>query len=177
MAAPSSYQGPRAEQKGKRVSASQDAHIAFEKAYSNTTVGDILEEAHGVLYSVTVNASLASVIAELNVRKIGNMPVVDPNAGLVGVVSERDVIRATGDLGEEALSRPVKDFMTANPKTCSKGDKVGDVMKRMTDGRFRHMPVVDGDVLEGVISIRDIVMHRVKEVEFEALRLKQLLVG
>ena len=176
MAAPSSYQAPRVGHKGQQ-SASQDAHIAFEKAYSQTTIADLLEEKDGALYSVTVSASLASVITELHTRKIGNLPVIDPKAGLVGVVSERDVIRATGDLGEEALLRPVKDFMTAKPQTCSKDDKVSDVMKRMTEGRFRHMPVVDGDVLEGMISIRDIVMHRVKEVEFEALRLKQLMVG
>ncbi|WP_321447056.1 CBS domain-containing protein [uncultured Cohaesibacter sp.] len=176
MAAPSSYQGPRAEHKGQQ-SVSQDAHIAFEQAYSQTTVGDILEEKDGALFSVTVSSSLASVIAELHTHKIGNLPVIDPNAGLVGVISERDIIRATGEFGEEALSRPVRDFMTANPQTCSQEDKVGDVMIRMTEGRFRHMPVVDNDVLEGVISIRDIVIHRVKEVEFEALRLKQLMVG
>ena len=67
--------------------------------------------------------------------------------------------------------------MTANPQTCSLEDKVGDVMIRMTEGRFRHMPVVDNDMLAGMMSIRDIVIHRVKEVEFETLRLKQLMVG
>nr|WP_321456421.1 CBS domain-containing protein [uncultured Cohaesibacter sp.] len=174
--APSSYQAPRTDSRGQE-STSQDARIAFEKAYSTTTVGDILKDKEVSLYAVTVSSSLQAVIAELEIRKIGNMPVIDPNKGLVGVVSERDVIRATGEFGNEALARPVKDFMTANPQTCSKEDTVGDVMKRMTDGRFRHMPVVDGDELEGVISIRDIVMHRVKEVEYETLRLKQLMVG
>ena len=109
MAAPSSYQGPRAEQKGQQ-SASQDAHIAFEKAYSQTTVGDILEEKDGALYSVTVSSSLASVIAELNIHEIGNLPVIDPNVGLVGVISERDIIRATGRVRGRSARSPGPGF-------------------------------------------------------------------
>ncbi len=174
--APTSYQGPRAEHQGQK-SMSQDAHIAFEHAYSQTTVGELLAEKESVVFSVTVTTSLAAVIAELDIHKIGNMPVVDLNTGLVGVVSERDVMRAIGEFGETAMARPVKDFMTRNPRTCSREDKIVDVMRIMTESRFRHMPVVDGAAVEGVISIRDIVMHRVKEVEFETLRLKQLMVG
>ena len=105
--APSSYQAPRTDSRGQE-STSQDARIAFEKAYSTTTVGDILKDKEASLYAVTVSSSLQAVIAELEIRKIGNMPVIDPNKGLVGVVSERDVIRATGEFGNEALARPVK---------------------------------------------------------------------
>ena len=173
---PSSYQGPRASE-GHQQSMSQDARLAFEKTYSETTVGEILEEKGRQIYSITSSMTLAAAVAEFSARRIGNMPVIDPNGGLVGVLSERDVIRATADIGEEALGHPVSAYMTTQPKICSSEDRIVQVMQVMTDGHFRHMPVVDGDVLEGVISIRDIVMHRVKEVEFEALRLKQLMVG
>ncbi|WP_316860017.1 CBS domain-containing protein [uncultured Cohaesibacter sp.] len=174
--APSSYQGPRVETK-VQGSASQDARIAFEHAYSQATVGDLLEEKGISLFSVTKSMSLLAVSAELTARQIGNLPVVNANGGLVGVISERDIIKAVAEAGDKALKMSAEDFMTANPKKCVRGDKIVDVMKIMSDGHFRHMPVVDGDRLEGVISIRDIVMHRVKEVEFEALRLKQLVVG
>ena len=173
---PTTYQGPRAED-GSQLSMSQDARLAFEKAYSQTTVGKILEKKGFQIYSVTSSMTLAAAVTELSVRKIGNMPVIDPNDGLVGVLSERDIIAATAEFGEVAMNEPVSKFMTANPKTCSKSERVADVMQVMTDGHFRHMPVIEDGKLAGVISIRDIVMHRVQEVEYEYLRLKQLMVG
>lgn len=176
--APSTYQGPRADiEEPSQLSMSQDARLAFEKAYSKTTVKDILEQKSGEIFSVTASMTLAAAVTELSARKIGNVPVIDHNGGLVGVLSERDIIAATAELGDKVLDDQVLNHMTKNPVTCSIEDHVLDVMDRMTKGRFRHMPVVDGDLLEGMISIRDIVVHRVQEVEYENLRLKQLMVG
>ncbi|WP_319533488.1 CBS domain-containing protein [uncultured Cohaesibacter sp.] len=175
---PSSYQGPRADgEEPAKTSMSQDARLAFEKAYSQTTVSDILKEKPADIFTVTRTMTLASAIAELSARRIGNMPVVDPNTGLVGVISERDIVAAVADIGDEAMGHSVEQHMTSDPATCKGEDLIVDVMQIMTDGHFRHMPVMDGPVLVGVISIRDIVMHRVQEVEYETLRLKQLMVG
>ncbi|WP_180966687.1 CBS domain-containing protein [Cohaesibacter celericrescens] len=174
--APSSYQAPRSDGEGKK-NMSQDARLAFEKAYSETKVGEILNEKGHQIFAITSSMTLSAAVAELAARKIGNMPVIDTNGGLVGVLSERDIVRATAEIGEEALTHSVSAYMTENPKTCSSDALIVNVMQEMTDGHFRHMPVVDGTRLAGVISIRDIVLHRVTEVEYENLRLKQLMVG
>lgn len=176
--APSTYQGPRADiEEPSQLSMSQDARLAFEKAYSRTVVQDVLEQKGSEIFTITASMTLAAAVAELSARKIGNMPVIDQRGGLVGVLSERDVIAATAELGDMVLADPVSAHMTTNPQTCSSEDRVLEVMDRMTKGRFRHMPVVDGDALVGMISIRDMVIHRVQEVEYENLRLKQLMVG
>ena len=177
---PKSYQGPRAKDQRPehdQNSMSQDARLAFEKAYSQTRVADLLEEKPSEIYAITASMTLAAAIAELSTRRIGNMPVIEPGTGMVGVLSERDIVRATAEHGEEVMSHAVRDYMTRNPVTCSAEDRIADVMQRMTEGRFRHLPVVDDGRLIGVISIRDVVLHRVQETEYEALRLKQLMVG
>ena len=174
--APISYQGPRADGESEHHM-SQDARLAFEKAYSETKVADILDEKGRKIFSITPSMTLAAAVAELAIRKIGNMPVIDTSGILVGVLSERDIMRAVAEAGEEALALPVEGFMTQNPKTCTEDDQIVTIMQIMTDGHFRHMPVLEGGSVVAMISIRDIVMHRVQEVEYEALRLKQLMVG
>ncbi|SNY94245.1 CBS domain-containing protein [Cohaesibacter sp. ES.047] len=174
---PKTYQGPRASDETQQNSTSQDARLAFEKTYSETKVRDILKGKSADLFTVTRTMTIAAATAELAARRVGNLPVVDHNLGLVGVISERDIVAAVCEVGEEAMGRSVEQHMTMDPATCKGEDLIVDVMQIMTDGHFRHMPVMDGPVLVGVISIRDIVMHRVQEVEYETLRLKQLMVG
>lgn len=173
---PVSYQGPRADE-GGQDSTSQDVSLAFEKAQSNTTVGNVLGQTGSNIFAITETMSLAAAVAELNAKGIGILPVIDNQGGLVGVLSERDVVRAVANPDGTPLTATVAEFMTPDPQTCTAEDKLTDVMQRMTEGRFRHMPVLQADNLAGMISIRDIVNNRVKELELEALRIKQLMVG
>ncbi len=173
---PISYQGPRADE-GHQESTSQDVSLAYDKAESNTTVGAILSQNGSNIFTITETMSLAAAVAELSTKGIGILPVIDNQGGLVGVFSERDVVRAMAQPEETSMAASVGDFMTPDPKTCTADDKLSDVMQRMTEGRFRHMPVMQGGMLAGMISIRDIVNNRVKELELEALKIKQLMVG
>ena len=173
---PSSYQGPRADDE-HQVSHSQDASLAYEKAASDTKVAAILGENGSSTYTITESMSLAAAVAELSVKGIGILPVIDNQGTLSGVLSERDIMRAMAETDGEALSAPVSQYMTPDPKTCLAEDKLDDVMKTMTEGRFRHMPVMQGGTLAGMVSIRDIVTNRVRELELESLKIKQLMVG
>ena len=173
---PTSYQGPRADGE-QDATMSQDTSLAFDGVQSKTEVAQLLAEKGSDVFAVTNTLSLASVVTELSARAIGNMPVINIKGELVGVISERDIVRAVAEGSETALEQPVSSHMTRAPRTCRSSDRVADVMKIMSEGRFRHMPVVDDGALVGVISIRDIVTNRVQELEYEALRIKQLVVG
>src|SRR5207237_3827981 len=104
-------------------------------------------------------ATLEDAIAILASHKIGALVVLGPQQRLIGVLSERDIVRALADQGAAVLKKPLAQVMTRNVSTCTEGDKVGAVMEQMTNGKFRHVPVLDGDRLVGIISIGDVVKH------------------
>ena len=92
-----------------------------------------------------------------------------------GIVSERDILRALADHGAEILDREVSEFMTAGVFTCSPEDRVNDLMAIMTERRIRHLPVtVDGE-LTGIVTIGDLVKHRLDEIEREADALRSYI--
>jgi CBS domain-containing protein len=92
-----------------------------------------------------------------------------------GIFSERDFVRAIARQGASALERPVRDYMTQNVVTCEPDDKIAEVMQRMTQGKFRHMPVVENGRLAGIISIGDVVKHRIAEAEAEAMAMREYI--
>ena len=83
--------------------------------------------------------------------------VLDTDGRLVGILSERDIVRTMGDGGIAALQLPVAQVMTRNVSTCDVNDSISSVMERMTEGKFRHMPVLDRDRLVGLVSIGDVL--------------------
>ena len=87
---------------------------------------------------------------------------------LAGILSERDIVRALSEHGAEALELPVGQIMTRDVETCGEDDSCASIMERMTAGKFRHLPVLRGGKLAGLISIGDVVKHRVDEVERES---------
>ncbi|MCV6576211.1 MAG: CBS domain-containing protein [Cohaesibacter sp.] len=179
--APISYQGPRAKGKG-RDSHSQTSKLAYEKVQSQTTVAHILADKGVAVYTITETTSIAAACADLSVKRIGVLPVIDSKGALVGVLSERDIIRAmSGCDGEEGvralMADQVQTIMTPSPITCTAEDKVSSIMETMTEKRFRHMPVMQGDMLCGLVSITDLVNSRLTELELETLKIKQLMVG
>ena len=98
--------------------------------------------------------------------------VVVSEDGLVGIVSERDVVRKLHELGAELLRRPVSEIMTTLVATCTPGDSINSLSVLMTKNRVRHIPVVDGERLAGIVSIGDVVKTRMEELELEQEQLQ-----
>lgn len=109
--------------------------------------------------------SVTELVASLAARKVGALVVVDQADALVGIVSERDVVRALHIHGAATLNLTVADLMTSPVQTCAPEDEVGMLARTMTQGRFRHMPVLDGGSLAGIVSMGDIVKNRIDELE------------
>lgn len=118
-------------------------------------------------------ADVAALLAEHN---IGALPVVH-DGNLEGVVSERDIVRHLAMTGAEVLDRPVADLMTRDVVTCSSGDSLDSIAETMTARRIRHMPVLDGDRLIGIVSIGDVVLSRIRQLEQDRGQLEQYIAG
>jgi len=95
----------------------------------------------------------------------------------VGIISERDIVHKLDTIGVAVLDGPAEAIMTPDPVTCTPDVRVEDVMKTMNSRRFRHMPVLKDGKLCGVVSIGDVVRHRMQEIEYETLKIKQAIVG
>jgi CBS domain-containing protein len=115
--------------------------------------------------TVAPDATVRELVALLAEHNVGAL-VVCEGERLAGIVSERDVVRRLQE-DETVLDRPVSSIMTSDVKTCAPDQRVNDLMQVMTDGRFRHMPVIDDGRLVGIVSIGDVVKHRMNELEFE----------
>ncbi len=100
-------------------------------------------------------------------KKIGAIVIVGGGGSVIGIISERDLIRVIAQRGADALSMPVSEVMTREVVVCSEATSVDDIMEMMTNGRFRHLPVVEESRLVGIVSIGDIVKHHIAEVELE----------
>lgn len=131
------------------------------------TVAHILANKGGDIISVSPADSLKTVIDLLEKRKIGATVVLDDKGRLAGIVSERDVVREFARNGGDALKQAVSDVMTKKVVTCGRNDSIAQVMGFMTDGKFRHLPVMDENTLVGIISIGDVVKQRIAEIESE----------
>ena len=118
---------------------------------------------------VTANpsATVASIVQRLHQKRIGAI-VVTENGRVLGMISERDVVRGLADHGPAILDRQVADLMTRTVHSCSRDDSVKHLMSEMTRKRIRHLPVIDDGVLCGIVSIGDVVKNRLDEVEMEA---------
>jgi CBS domain-containing protein len=118
---------------------------------------------------VTANpsATVASIVQRLHQERIGAI-VVTENGRVLGMISERDVVRGLADHGPAILDRKVVDLMTRPVHSCSLDDSVKHLMSEMTRKRIRHLPVIDDGVLCGIVSIGDVVKNRLDEVEMEA---------
>ncbi len=108
-------------------------------------------------------------------KRIGAVVVTGADGELLGILSERDIIRAIGEHGGGALDKPVSKFMTAKVVTCSMATTFDHLMQMMTAGRFRHVPVVEHGKLMGIISIGDVVKARVAEIEGEAQAMRDYI--
>jgi CBS domain-containing protein len=139
------------------------------------TVGKILAQKNGDVASIEPNHSLQDAARLLGDKRIGALLVMGPGRKLLGILSERDIVRAVGVKGAGALTDPVSAHMTAKVTTTTRAATLDQVMEAMTIGRFRHLPVVEDDTLLGIISIGDVVKNRVAEIEADAKALRDYI--
>jgi len=131
------------------------------------TVAAILSKKGRDVVTASADLSISDVVQLLANRRIGAVVVTDGANHIVGIVSERDVVRALAR-GVGSIDGTVSSIMTAKVVTCTDRNTINEVMARMTEGRFRHLPVVDEGQLAGIVSIGDVVKARIEQVEREA---------
>ncbi|HMP63484.1 MAG TPA: CBS domain-containing protein [Phenylobacterium sp.] len=134
-------------------------------------VSQILKAKGDLVFTVTSGDTVSAVTALLHARRVGALVVVD-GGKVVGIVSERDVVRLLAEQGAGALDRPISACMTSDVLFARPGETVDVLLERMTDRRIRHLPVCEDDRLMGIVSIGDLVKHKISEVEAEANTLK-----
>ena len=139
------------------------------------TVSIILAAKGREVVSVEPNATLTSVVALLAEQRIGAALVLGVDRRIVGIVSERDIVRALGERGAAALDDPVSRIMTRRVSTCTESETISSIMERMTEGKFRHIPVVDQGRVVGIISIGDVVKHRLHEMERDSAAMRDYI--
>ena len=139
-------------------------------------VRHILQSKGRDVVAISKAATIAEAATLLTAKRIGALVVQDGKGGLSGIFSERDLVQAIAQGAAAALVQPVGDHMTPDPQTCGESDTVESVMETMTHGRFRHVPVLDGDNrLCGMISIGDVVKTRIAETVSEAAALRDYI--
>lgn len=138
-------------------------------------VRTILKSKGGDVVSVQADETVSAAARLLTNRRIGALVVGDAGGDIVGIFSERDIVAGIAKHGSAVLDQPVSALMTRDVVFCRPVDTIGEVMGKMTDRRIRHLPVVDGDRLLGVISIGDVVKQRIAESENEAEALREYI--
>lgn len=124
--------------------------------------------------TIQPHRTISEAVAVLHEKRIGALVVVGADGKVLGILSERDIIRAIA-AGGHVLTDPVSRYMTAKVITCTPDTLVIDLMEDMTRGRFRHMPVLDQDRLAGIVSIGDVVKQRLEEFQHETQALKEYI--
>ena len=127
--------------------------------------------------TVAPGSTVAKAAELLSTRRIGAVIVSPDGKRVAGILSERDIVRELGRRGAACLSDTVDSVMTARIVGCSRDDKADEVLQKMTDGRFRHMPVMEGDQMVGLISIGDVVKARLSELAMEKDALEGMIKG
>ena len=126
---------------------------------------------HGVV-TLGPNEKLSEAIRILSERRIGALVVTNGDRKIVGILSERDIVRVVAKEGAAALDMTVRAAMTPKVKICNENHTVNEIMKIMTSGRFRHLPVEKDGLLDGIVSIGDVVKRRIEMIEREAEEIK-----
>ncbi|MEM6477539.1 MAG: CBS domain-containing protein [Pseudomonadota bacterium] len=173
---PASFRPPlKADKEKKKRTTSQSK--ASNMMQDTGTVADLLAGKTGPVIAISPEDTLSKAVAILRDKRIGALVVTDEAGKVAGILSERDIVRKLAETPGQTLPQSVTDNMTAPVVTCEASDSLVDVLRRMTEGRFRHMPVVEGEKPVGMVTIGDVVQYRLSELEQETLQLKQMIVG
>ena len=127
--------------------------------------------------TVAPGTTVGKAAEMLSARRIGALIVSPDGRHVAGILSERDVVRELGRRGPACLADTVDSMMTIKIVSCTRHDRTDDVLQKMTDGRFRHMPVMDGDQMVGLISIGDVVKARLMELSADKDALEGMIKG
>jgi CBS domain-containing protein len=139
------------------------------------TVSTILAGKGREVVTIEPHASLNAAVQLLAEHRIGAALVLGADRRIVGILSERDIVRALAERGAAILEEPVSRLMTRKVSTCNESETVSAIMERMTSGKFRHVPVVDQGRLVGIVSIGDVVKHRLHEMEHESAAMRDYI--
>jgi len=131
-------------------------------------VVSILKAKGSDVATTSPQTSIATVARLLRDQHIGALVVSEDGAGVLGLITERDIVHGLADRGPALLDMPASFAMTRGPATCTPDDDIRTVMSRMTRQRVRHLPVLVDGRLQGIVSIGDVVKHRLDELELEA---------
>lgn len=182
MRAPTSYAGPRRDDGKTKKTYSQSTAEHTQASPSNKsidfgTVAQLLSHKGNDIFSVKPGDMMGHAVDIMREKRIGALLVTDESGALTGILSERDIVRKLSETPGQVLKQKVEVLMTKKVQTVSPSETLVEVLHRMTTGRFRHMPVLDGGKLVGMVTIGDVVNFRLKELEYETVRLKQMIVG
>ena len=139
------------------------------------TVKAILSRKGSDVATIAPTATLSDAVKQLAERRIGALVVTGPDNRVAGILSERDIVRALAARGPDSLQESIASVMTRKVSTCTEAETVAVIMERMTQGKFRHLPVVEQGRLAGIISIGDVVKLRVEEIEGESNALREYI--
>ena len=139
-------------------------------------VATILQAKGNAVVTTHPNRKVGALVARLNAEHIGAMIVID-NDIIVGIVSERDIVQALAAHRSEVMDLAVHEIMSSSVITCTSEDTIKKVMQVMTERRVRHLPVLDGGALAGIISIGDVVKNRLENLELEASVLRDAYIA
>jgi CBS domain-containing protein len=139
------------------------------------TVKAILAAKGGDVVTIEPSVSISAASRILAERRIGALVVIGADRHVIGILSERDIVQRLATHGAETLDLPLSEVMTRKITTCGLTDTISTVMERMTQGKFRHLPVVDQGRLMGIVSIGDVVKHRLAEMEREQSALRDYI--
>jgi len=140
-----------------------------------TKVSSVLKHKGHDVVTVAPQQTVTSVVKVLAQNRIGAVPVINEEGQLIGIISERDIIRGMSEHADAVLTLPAEQLMTRDVKTCSSEDQLVDLMEVMTLQRIRHLPVIENGTLYGIVSIGDVVKQRLEEVQSEAEELRRYI--
>ena len=139
------------------------------------TVARILDEKGRDVFTTQPHRTLKEVIGLLAEKGVGAVVVSDASQSVLGILSERDVVRVLAKQGASALDDPVSRYMTPKVITARREDTIDHVRQTMTEGRFRHVPIVEDGRLIGIVSIGDVVKHHVNQLDSERQALREYI--
>ncbi|HMK68388.1 MAG TPA: CBS domain-containing protein [Stellaceae bacterium] len=140
-------------------------------------VETILKTKGATVVTIAPSATISEAVALLSRKRIGALVVSTDGREPLGILSERDIVHGLGQRGASLLDAKVDELMTRSVITCAPQDRLADLMALMTERRIRHLPVLDGGRLAGVVSIGDVVKNRLDEMEWESSSLKTYIAG
>jgi len=138
-------------------------------------VRDILADKGTEVVTVTPETTMRELSRRLVEKRIGAVVVVGADGSVAGVISERDIVEGVAESGANCLDQQVRTLMTSKVITCTPETRIDEIMSQMTERHIRHLPVLDNGRLAGIVSIGDVVKHRIAEAQREAELLREYI--